>query len=58
MSERKVKRARRLLIMAGLAFRPKRLPKHAAEPSLIGWQNTARAEYDEARKLKRTKGGK
>ena len=50
MSERRAKQQRRLLIMAGLAYRPKRLPKRAASPELIGWQNTTREEYDEARR--------
>jgi hypothetical protein len=53
MSERRAKQARRLLIMAGLAFRPKCLPKRAPELDLIGWENTARAEYDEAAKERR-----
>jgi hypothetical protein len=51
MNERRAKQQRRrLLIMAGKAFRPKRIPKRAASPELIGWQNTTREEYDEARR--------
>jgi hypothetical protein len=50
MSERQSKRMRRLLIMAGLAYRPKRIPRMAPSPELIGWQNTTREEYDAARR--------
>jgi len=49
MNERRAKQQRRLRIMAGLAFRPKRLPRMAPSPELIGWQNTTREEYDAAR---------